>query len=238
MYIPPVGIGGVYMNLTFGMVFLEGVVSFLSPCFLPLIPIYISYLAGEATVDKKRWNVLKNSIAFIGGFTVVFILLGAAASGLGKYLLSNREVFNKILGVFVIIMGLFYMDILKVNFLYMEKRFRYEGKRSNLPGAFLLGAAIGFGWTPCIGPILASVLALAASKSSILEGIYLLFIYSMGIAVPFMITALLIQGVSLKFKKILKYTRIIKIITGIVMIITGVLLYTGYFERLAGYLWR
>lgn len=237
--IPPSGIRRRFMkDLTMGVVFVEGVLSFLSPCFLPLIPIYIGYLAGEAVGEKRRWNVLKNSLAFVAGFSLVFIILGAAASGVGKYLISHRDIFNKILGGIVVLMGLFYMGILKINILNMEKRFSYEGKKGNIPGAFLLGIAIGFGWTPCIGPILASVLAVAASKSSLIEGVYLLFIYSMGIAVPFLITALLVQGAAHRLRKILKYTKVIKIISGVILVAAGILLYTGYFERLSGLLWR
>lgn len=225
-------------SVTSGIVFIEGIVSFLSPCFLPLIPIYIGYLSGEAAGEKKKWNVIENSIFFILGFTIVFILLGATASSIGHFLLVYRKILNKILGILVVIMGLFYMDVLKLNFLNMEKRFSYEVKKTGFIGSFLLGFAVGFGWTPCIGPILASVLALAASKTSVVHGIYLLFIYSMGIAIPFLITAIIIEGASLKIRRILSYTKVIKIVTGIVMIATGILLYTGYFERLSSLLLR
>jgi cytochrome c-type biogenesis protein len=222
-------------SLTSGIVFFEGIISFLSPCFLPLIPIYIGYLSGKAG-EKRKWNVVKNSIAFVIGFTVVFVLLGATSSSIGHFLLEYRRILNKILGILVVVMGLFYMDILKINFLNMEKRFSYEGQKTNFLGALLLGAAIGFGWTPCIGPILASVLAIAASKTSVVYGMYLLFIYSMGIAIPFLVTALLIEGAAFKLRKILMYTKIIKVVTGLILIITGILLYTGYFERLSSYL--
>lgn len=224
-------------SLTSGIVFFEGIISFLSPCFLPLIPIYIGYLSGKAG-EKRKWNVVKNSIAFVIGFTVVFVLLGATSSSIGHFLLEYRRILNKILGILVVVMGLFYMDILKINFLNMEKRFSYERQKTNFLGALLLGAAIGFGWTPCIGPILASVLAIAASKTSVVYGMYLLFIYSMGIAIPFLVTALIIEGAAFKLRKILMYTKIIKVVTGLILIITGILLYTGYFERLSSYLLR
>ena len=211
-------------GLTSGIVFFEGVVSFLSPCFLPLIPIYIGYLSGEAVKENKKWSVIKNSIFFIIGFTVIFVLLGATASSIGHFLLVYRRTLNKVLGILVVIMGLFYMDIIKSRVLSMEKRFSYEGKKTGAAGAFLLGFAVGFGWTPCIGPILASVLAVAASKTSVFYGMYLLFIYSMGIAVPFLIAAVLIQGTSFKIRKILRHTRLIKAITGIIMIATGIML--------------
>jgi cytochrome c-type biogenesis protein len=225
-------------SLTSGIVFFDGVVSFLSPCFLPLLPIYIGYLSGESVGEKRKWNVLKNSIFFILGFTLVFVLLGATASGIGHFLLQYRRILNRILGILIVVMGLFYMDILKINSLNIEKRFNFEGKKTGFSGAFLLGAALGFGWTPCIGPILASVLALAASKTSVTYGMYLLFIYSMGIAVPFLAAALLIEGASIKIRRILKHIKVIKIITGLIMVITGILLYTGYFERLSSILLR
>jgi cytochrome c-type biogenesis protein len=223
-------------NLTLGIVFIEGIITFLSPCFLPLIPIYLGYLSGEAVEKGGKWKVLINSLGFVLGFTMIFVLLGATASSIGKYLLVHRRLFNQVLGVLIVIMGLFYMGLLKINFLNMEKRFSYGGRKRGFLGAVLLGAALGFGWSPCIGPILGSVLLLAASKTSVMQGVYLLFIYSMGIAIPFIVTALIIQGASFKLKNILRYNHIIKIVTGIILVVTGILLYTGLFERMAGYL--
>lgn len=225
-------------DLTIGLVFLEGMLSFFSPCFLPLIPIYVGYLSGEAGDKNKKWSIIKNSLGFIIGFTLVFVLLGAIASGIGRYLIIHRKLLNKIFGILIIVMGLNYIDVLKIPFLNMDKRFNYEGKKTNFLGALFLGAAISFGWSPCIGSILSQVLVLAAGMNSMAKGIYLLFIYSMGMAVPFLITALLIQGASMKIRKILKYTGILKIITGIILISTGILMYTGYFERLSVLLWR
>lgn len=224
-------------DITLGIVFVEGIASFLSPCFLPLIPVYLGYLSGES-VRGKRFNVIKNSIGFILGFTVIFVFLGATASGFGHFLLTYRKFLDKILGVLVILMGLFYTGIINPEFMNMEKRFSYKGRKTSFGGAILLGAAIGFGWTPCIGPILASVLAIAASKSSVQYGMYLLFIYSLGIAVPFLAAAVLMQGVSSKLKKAMKYTRLIKVTVGIILAVTGVFLYTGYFERLSNFFWR
>ncbi|KRQ86344.1 Thiol:disulfide interchange protein DsbD [Caloramator mitchellensis] len=221
-------------DITFGIVFLEGVASFLSPCFLPLIPVYLAYLSGEAK-DKR---LVKNSISFILGFTLIFVLLGATASGVGKFLLAYRDLFDKVLGVVIIIMGLFYLDIIKSNFLMMERKVNIETQNQGFLKGFLLGVGLAFGWTPCIGPILASVLAIAASKSSMIFGIILLFIYSMGIAVPFIIMAYLIQRFNIKTNVLMKKAKIVKLITGVIMILTGIMLFTGYFERLSSYLWR
>lgn len=225
-------------NLTAGIVFLEGMLSFLSPCFLPLIPIYVGYLSGEAGDKNKKWNIIKNSLGFILGFTLVFVILGAIASGIGRYLILHRKLLNRIFGILIIIMGLNYMGLFRIPFLNMDKRFNYEGKKTNFIGAVFLGAAISFGWSPCIGSILSQVLVLAASMNSIGRGIYLLFIYSMGMAIPFFLTALLIQGASMKIRGMLKYTRVFKIVTGVIIILTGILMYTGYFERLSVLLWR
>lgn len=221
-------------DITLGIVFLEGVASFLSPCLLPLIPVYIAYLSGEAG-NKK---LIKNSVSFIFGFTIIFVLLGAAASGIGKFLISYRDFFDKILGILIIFMGLFYIDVIKSNFLMIERKLDIEIKNGGILNGFLLGIGLAFGWTPCVGPILASVLAIAASTSSMIYGILLLFIYSMGIAIPFIIIALLIQRFNLKTKILLKRAKTIKLITGIIMIITGILLFTGYLGKLSSILWR
>lgn len=224
-------------DLSFGIVFLEGVASFLSPCFLPLMPVYLGYLSGEA-VSNRKWKVIKNSLGFILGFTFIFIILGAAASSIGHFLLVYRKLIDKILGVLVIIMGLFYMEIINIGFLNIERRFGFEGKKTGFSGAVLLGAAVSFGWTPCIGSILTSVLALAASRNSLLYGIYLLFAYSMGIAVPFLAAAVLIEEASTGIRKILRYTKVIKVVTGLILIATGIMIYTGYFGKLSGIIGR
>ncbi|QCX32636.1 cytochrome c biogenesis protein CcdA [Caloramator sp. E03] len=221
-------------DITFGIIFFEGVASFLSPCFLPLIPIYLAYLSGEV----KEKGLFRNSFSFILGFSLIFILLGATASGVGKFLITYRNFFDKILGIIIILMGLFYLDIIKSNFLMMERRFNIELKNEGFLKGFLLGVGLAFGWTPCIGPILASVLSMAASRSSLVYGIALLFVYSMGIAVPFIIMAYLIQRYNIKTNVLLKKAKLVKLITGIIMILTGLMLFTGYFNRLSGYLWR
>ena len=225
-------------QLTTLLVFTAGIATFVSPCFLPLLPIYIGFLSGKAIGNESKGNVIKNSIGFIIGFTLVFVLLGATASFIGQFLIEYKSVLAKVLGIIIIFMGLFYMDLIPLKALFAEKRFVYEGKKDNFIGAIVLGIALAFGWTPCIGPILASVLSVAASKNSYLYGMYLLFIYSMGIAIPFLITATMIQGavVAMKFKRILKYTKTIKIVTGIIMIIAGVLVYMNYFGKLSALL--
>jgi cytochrome c-type biogenesis protein len=214
--------------------FTAGIASFLSPCFLPLIPIYIGFISGKVVDNKNKWNVIINAVAFIIGFTVIFVVLGVTASGLGHLFRVYRREINKFLGLIVIFMGLFYMDIIKIKFLNMEKRFYYNGKKNSFIGAIILGVALAFGWTPCIGYILASVMSIAASKNSYVYGMYLLFIYSMGIAIPFLITAIFLESLSLRLKAIMRYTRIIKIITGLILILSGILIYMDYLGKLSG----
>lgn len=222
------------VDITTGIVFAAGIASFVSPCFLPLIPIYIGYMSGEAFGNKRRMNAIKNSAGFILGFTIVFIIMGLTVSSLGHLFHMYRKPLSKALGIIVIIMGLFYMDIINIGVLNMEKRFSYSGNKGTFFGAALLGIALAFGWTPCIGPILSSVLSIAASRTSYLYGMYLLFIYSMGIAIPFILTAVLLQGAASKLRSIMKYSRIIKIITGVILIAAGVLIFTGYLDKISG----
>lgn len=221
-------------DLTIGIVFMAGIASYLSPCFLPLIPIYIGYLTGGAVGEGKNRRTIPNSLGFILGFTIIFVLLGATASGIGRFLLIYKNILNIVLGSVIIIMGIFYTGIINPSFMNREKRINYSGKKTSFFGATIFGGALALGWTPCIGPILASVLALAASKSSVTYGMFMLFVYSMGIAVPFFITALIIQGASKKIRAIMKYSSVIKIVSGVIMIITGVLLATGYLQRITG----
>lgn len=220
-------------NVTVWLVFSAGIASFLSPCFLPMIPLYLGYMTGNTLGSRGKKNAILNSIGFILGFTIVFGLLGIAASSVGRFFIEYKGLFSKIMGALIVFMGLFYMEIIPVKMLNMEKRFIYEGKKNNFVGALLLGAAMGFGWTPCIGPILASVLSLAASQDSWVHGLYLLVIYSAGLGIPFIIMAALLQGMSFKIRRILKYTKVIKIITGIILIVTGIIVYTGCLVKLS-----
>lgn len=221
-------------NISIYLVFMEGLASFLSPCLLPLLPVYIGYLSGEITEGKyNRKTLIINSLFFSIGFSIVFILMGVTASSIGQFLNEYKDVLIKAGAVIIIIFGLFHIGILKLDFLYREKRFDIQYKKSNIINSIIFGMAFAFGWTPCIGPILGSVLFLAGASGSAAYGAYLLFIYSLGLSIPFIITAALIELISAKLRAIQKYSRIINIISGLILILLGIALFTGYLFKLS-----
>ena len=213
-----------------------GLISFLSPCVLPLIPGYISYISGTSLnelLEKKNINIIP-IILFALGFSIVFIFFGATATFIGKFLLNNSIQLRISAGIIIIIFSLHILEIINLKFLNYEKRI-YSEKNKGYFGPILIGMAFGFGWTPCIGPVLGSILALAATESSIGKGILLLSFYSLGLAIPFVLSG---YGISkfLEFSKNFKKNiRRISIAGGIVLLITGVLIITnklqiiGYF---------
>ena len=225
------------MILNLIIAFGAGLISFLSPCVLPLIPGYISYISGESLgeiVEKKKKIILK-TILFSLGFSLVFISFGATASFIGNLFLEYSNSLRIAAGIVIIIFSLQLIGILNLNFLNKEKRIYTKNYSDNLFFPIIVGAAFGFGWTPCIGPVLGSILALAATESSIGKGILLLSFYSLGLAIPFVLSG---YGISkfLEFSKNFKKNiRIISISGGIILLITGVLILTnklqiiGYF---------
>lgn len=206
------------------LVFSQGILSFLSPCFLPLIPIYLSYITGEAA-NKK--NTVLNTIAFMVGFILMFTSLGALSGSIGRFLLINRQLLNKILGLFIVLMGLFYLGVIKLDFLNREVKMDLKIKKGSIVSSFLLGVSLSLGWTPCISPILSSVLMLAASRQSSLIGAYYLFVYSLGLLIPFLVFAIFINKSRAFSKFIMQKSNVIKIVAGAILILTGILLFTG-----------
>jgi cytochrome c-type biogenesis protein len=214
--------------------FMAGILTFLSPCILPLIPAYVSYMTGISFDELKegqnkeiRRKTLAHSLLFVLGFSLVFIALGASASYIGQFLFAYKALIAKIGGALVIIFGLYIMGILKLDFLSKEKRMKFKSEKGSRIGSLLLGITFAAAWTPCVGPILGSVLMLAATKETMLEGVLLLSIYSLGIAIPFIISALLINSFLARFTKVKKYMFVVKFICGLLLIFMGILLITG-----------
>lgn len=217
----------VYYLLTFT----EGVLTFISPCILPMLPIYFSYLAGTSGNDKTqnaagKSNLLANSFAFVLGFTLVFVALGATVTTLGHFLINNRSLLQKISGLIMMVFGLSFMGILNLKFLNMEKRLDFKFEKLRFFSSVLFGMVFGFGWTPCLGTFLGSALALASSSKTITQGVLLLLVYSIGLGIPFILTSVLFEKVKGAFKLIQKHSRTISIVSGILLVIAGILVFT------------
>ena len=214
-----------------------GLISFLSPCVLPLIPGYISFISGQSLnelVESKKVNFIP-LILFSLGFSFVFILFGAAASALGKILLQNSNYLRIVAGTIIVIFSLQLLGIINISFLNYEKK--YYTKKSTKPlFVFVVGMAFGFGWTPCIGPILGSILALASTEENISKGILLLSFYSLGLAIPFILSGFLIQKFLLFSKNFKKNINIVLKFGGTILLITGVLILTNQLQVLGYYI--
>ena len=232
-------------NLTPVAAFLAGTVSFLSPCVLPLVPGYISLISGatleelqESTIERKRLMrmVMTNSVAFIVGFSIVFILLGAVATKLGQLTRSYHSILTVVAGAVIVIFGLHLVGLLKIRFLYADKRMHSLKSDPNLWGSFLVGFAFAFGWTPCIGPILSAILTLAASEDSVSKGIILLAVYSAGLAVPFLLTSLGIERFLRFYANFRRHLRKVEVISGVLLIGLGLLIGFNKFTMLNNYL--
>ncbi len=224
-----------YESISILTAFLAGLLSFLSPCILPLIPGYISFISGasiseltdEKEIKKIKIKTMINSIFFIFGFSFVFILLGASATFIGKFLLSNIKFFSIIAGIIIILMGLHLTGLIRIKTLLYEKKINITTKPIGISGAFITGFAFAFGWTPCVGPILAGILAIAGSKETVNQGIFLLAFYSFGLAIPFLLTSYSLTLFFKFFNAIKKYLNVIELFSGILLIIIGILILTG-----------
>jgi len=215
-----------------------GFISFLSPCVLPLIPGYISYISGqnlEQIVEKKQ-KILAKTIIFSLGFSLVFISFGATASYFGSFLINYSDTLRIIAGIIIIIFSLQIMGVLKLNILNKEKRFYTKNYSNNLFFPFLVGTAFAFGWTPCIGPVLGSILTLAAVETSIAQGVILLSFYSLGLAIPFILSGYGITKFLSVSKNLKSKMRMISLIGGSVLLITGILILTNVLQIVGFYL--
>ena len=214
-----------------------GLISFLSPCVLPLIPGYISYISGaslDELLTNKKINLLP-LILFTLGFSFVFIIFGAAASYLGQVLLQNSETLRIIAGLIIIIFSLQLIGIININFLNFEKKI-YTKKNNNIWFSFIIGMAFGFGWTPCIGPILGSILALASTEETVFKAIILLSFYSLGLAIPFILSGYLMQRFLMFSKNFKKNINLVTKSGGVILLITGVLILTNQLQILGYYI--
>ncbi len=230
-------------EVTYPLAFAAGVLSFLSPCVLPLVPSYVSFITGmsfeEMTkeTDKARVRRLTivNSVAFILGFSVVFVALGASTSYIGQLFRQYQDEIRVVGGVVVILFGLFIMGYFRLDFLMREKKFHLQGQPSGYFGVFVVGLVFAAGWTPCIGPILGGILLYATSQGSTALGLKLLSIYSLGLAIPFLLSALAINSFLCYSKTIQRYMKGIMFVSGLVLIAFGVLLLTDKVSQLATY---
>ncbi len=221
--------------------FLAGLVSFLSPCVLPLVPGYVSLISGvgveelkvqEASVLRK---VMLNSLAFIAGFSIVFVTLGAISTEVGQLAAQYKAVLARVAGVLIIVFGLHLTGILRIKALYADKRLHSVKGGSTPWGAFVIGFAFAFGWTPCVGPILSVILGFAAAQDSVSKGILLLTIYSLGLAVPFLLTSLLMERFLKFYGHFRSFMHVIEVLSGGLLIALGLLLVFGKFTMLARY---
>jgi cytochrome c-type biogenesis protein len=222
--------------------FFAGVLSFLSPCVLPLVPGYVSLISGASveelqSKDRKLLNtLLLHSLMFILGFTVVFVALGAVATGVGQLARAYKKELTLIAGIIVIIFGLHLTGILKIKALYADKRLHsVKGGKSPI-GAFLVGFAFAFGWTPCIGPILTPILGMAGNADTVTKGILLLWVYSLGLAVPFLVTSLLLDRFMEFYGGFRRHLHKVEVVSGVLLMVIGVLFVTHRFTILSGWL--
>ncbi|MEK7742445.1 MAG: cytochrome c biogenesis protein CcdA, partial [Nitrospirota bacterium] len=229
-------------DVSFPLAFMAGVLSFLSPCVLPLVPSYVSFITGMSfedltgSADRKRVRnlTITNSLVFIAGFSAVFIALGASSSAAGRILFQYQEWIRIIGGILIIIFGLFISGFLKLDFLMRERKVHLGGKPAGYIGTFAIGMTFAAGWTPCIGPILGSILLYASAKGSAVYGIKLLSVYSLGLAVPFFISSLAINSFLSYSKKLQRHMRAMMIISGILLIAFGVIMLTNRLKDIAG----
>ncbi len=222
--------------------FLAGLISFLSPCVLPLVPGYVSLISGagveelQAQEARLLRKVMLNSVAFILGFSLVFITLGAISTEVGQLLAHYKSFLARVAGVVIILFGLHLTGIFRINALYADKRLHNVKGGSTVVGAFVIGFAFAFGWTPCVGPILAVILGFAAEQDSVAKGIMLLAIYSLGLAVPFLLTSLGIERFLKFYSRFRAHMHALEVASGVLLILLGALLISGRFTLLSNYL--
>ena len=215
-------------DVSLPIAFGAGFLSFFSPCLLPMIPAYIMYITGvdmEDDLSKVRMTALMRTLGFVLGFTAIFMIMGSSSSFLGRAFIQNKEIFFRISGILIILFGLNMMGVLNLKFLGMEKRVKSPKKVTSWFSSILMGMAFAAGWTPCFGPVLASILVFAGTSATVSKGVLLLFIYSVGMAIPFLLTALFINVFIKWLARAEKFLKYMPYISGIILVIFGVLIF-------------
>jgi cytochrome c-type biogenesis protein len=218
--------------------FAAGLLSFLSPCVLPLVPSYIGFLTGMTLpeVGERRRIALLHALMFVGGFSLVFVLLGASATALGRALNYYQVWIQRVGGLLIIVFGLYCLGVFRLGMLQIERRVHLQDKPVGFLGSALVGMAFAAGWTPCIGPILGGILGLAATEGDVGRGMWLLAAYSAGLAVPFLIAAVAVESFLGWFQRFRRYLPWVMRVSGVLLVFVGVLMVSGEFTRLAGWL--
>ncbi len=225
-------------NVSFLIAFGAGVASFLSPCILPMIPAYIMYMTGsqvETNADSRKKSILR-TLVFVLGFTIIFVIMGSSASVIGKAFAQNRIFFTKLSGVVIVLFGLKMTGKISLGFLSREKKLEAPKVVNSWSGALLMGIAFAAGWTPCFGPILASILIFAGASDTVLHGTLLLLVYSIGMGIPFILTAIFLKEITRWLSKIEKTIQHLPLISGIIMIIFGLLVFFDQVKKISGLL--
>ncbi len=225
--------------------FIAGVLAFISPCILPLIPVYISLMSSRAIYRNgsvkisERLYIFLNSIFFVLGFSIVFIVLGSTATIIGQALQNYSGLIARIGGIILIIFGLQYMGLFRIPFLNMEKKFKIPSSlKTGYAGSFIMGIIFSFGWVPCVGMILSGILLLASQLETLLQGVLLLAVFSLGLGIPFMLTGIFIGFFSNFLKRINRHLNVVSIISGVLLVILGIIFITGSIDLAVGFLSR
>ncbi|MEG6509233.1 cytochrome c biogenesis CcdA family protein [Methyloligella sp. 2.7D] len=233
------------MTVSYVGALIAGLLSFLSPCVLPLVPPYLCFLGGttfdqlageEETPSHVYGTIVMSAIAFVLGFTTVFVILGATATSLGQLVTSHLELLSQIAGVVIIIAGLHFLGLFHIPLLHREARYQHESRPAGLVGAYVIGLAFAFGWTPCIGPVLAAILVVAAGEQTVSQGVSLLLVYSLGLGIPFILAAVAIRPFLDVLQRFRKHLSRMEKVLGIFLILTGVLFLTNSMTLIAGWL--
>lgn len=233
------------MDVTYFGALIAGLLSFLSPCVLPLVPPYLCFLGGttfdqltgeDETQSHVYQTVIMSSVAFVLGFTTVFVILGATATMAGQLVAENLPILARIAGVIIIIAGLHFLGVIHIPILHREARYHSDTRPAGLFGAYVIGLAFAFGWTPCIGPVLGAILAVAAGEDSIRQGVSLLFVYSLGLGIPFILAAVAIKPFMNVMQRFKSHMAIVEKIMGALLVLTGILFLTNSMTLIAGWI--